>query len=249
MATKEFYIRNASETEARGPFNLEQLVSLSETGQVTVDTLYYEAMDEKWVAIGDNPDLRAALFPEKKRLTLKKDAAVPSLNKSHEDHPGIDVHDMLAAAEARTDDTREKGSHLVMVDRCAKIGLWGAIAILLIAMAGEIIPAIDVLTAFTPAKLLEHPLVALGLIDLFLAILLILGVVSAYPFVRFRAMLGLGFMAFLFYTHGQTLPLIAAIAGSAGLYICTVFLSYGPVALGLVLGLGGMGVLTWLLIR
>ena len=43
MATQEFYIRNASETEARGPFNLEQMVSLAEAGQVTADTLYYEA--------------------------------------------------------------------------------------------------------------------------------------------------------------------------------------------------------------
>jgi len=40
MATQEFYVRNESETEARGPFNLEQLLSLAENGQVTAETLY-----------------------------------------------------------------------------------------------------------------------------------------------------------------------------------------------------------------
>ncbi len=249
MATKEFYIRNASETDARGPFNLEQLSSLCEAGQITIETLYYEAMDEKWVTLGENIELRAALFPEKKKLSLKRNSQVASLNTAERDQQAIEVHDMLAAAEARTDDTRDKGRHLVMVDRCAKAGLWGGIAILLIAMAGEIIPSIDVLTTFTPDKLLDHPLVGLGVLDLFLALLLILGVVSAYPFVRFRAMLGLGFMCFLFYTHGQPLLLVAALAGSAGLYICTVSLSYGSMGLGLFFGLGGMGALSWLLTR
>lgn len=55
MDTQEFYIRHASETDARGPYNLEEMVSLAETGSVTVETLYYDATTERWAVIGDNP--------------------------------------------------------------------------------------------------------------------------------------------------------------------------------------------------
>ena len=64
MDTQEFYIRHASETEARGPFSLEQLVSLAETGSVTAETLYYDATREQWVVIGESPTVKAAVFPE-----------------------------------------------------------------------------------------------------------------------------------------------------------------------------------------
>ena len=43
--TQEFYIREASENEARGPFNMEQLVSLAETGQVFLLDIMAKAND------------------------------------------------------------------------------------------------------------------------------------------------------------------------------------------------------------
>ncbi|HEY5228616.1 MAG TPA: GYF domain-containing protein, partial [Opitutaceae bacterium] len=61
MATQEYYIREASENEARGPYNMEQLVSLAETGQVTIETLWYDAALEDWALIGNNDALKAAL--------------------------------------------------------------------------------------------------------------------------------------------------------------------------------------------
>ena len=71
MATQEYYIREASENEARGPFNLEQLISLAETGQVTVETLWYDAALEDWTAIGATEELKTSLFPEKRKLRMK----------------------------------------------------------------------------------------------------------------------------------------------------------------------------------
>lgn len=247
MPTQEFYIRQASETDARGPFTSEQLLSLAEAGQVTPETLYYEAQTEQWVAIGDNVEIKALVFPEKKKLTVKRENKVAMLNRETDTHPGIDVTDMLAAAEGRTADTEDKSAHLVMADRCAKAGLWGCTLILLIAAVGEIAPSIDILTKFSVAGLFGAPLLLLGLIDLVLVLLLLLGVVAVYPFIRFRAMLGLGFLGFLGWAQGQTLLLAAAGAGSIGLYICTVFLSYLPLGVGLALGLGGMGALSYLL--
>jgi hypothetical protein len=248
MATQEFYIRSASETEARGPFSVEQLVSLAENGQVTPETLYYDANTEKWIVIGENAEVHALVFPEKKKLTVKKDAKVATLNKESDSRAPISVQDMLAAAEGKTEDTKDNSAGMVMADRCAKLGLWGCIAMLIIAAAAEILPSIEVLTKFTPAGLLNAPLVILGVIDVFLAVMLLLGVVSLYPFIRFRAMLGLGFLGFVFWTRGEHTPLLAALAGSVGLYISTVFVSYVPIAIGLVLGLGGMGGLAYFLI-
>lgn len=247
MPTQEFYIRNASETDARGPFTMEQLISLAETGQVTPETLYYEAQSEQWMSIGDNAEIKEAVFPEKKKLALKKDAKVAMLNKESETHPGIDVGDMLAAAEGRTKDTEDKSAHLVMADRCAKFGIWGGILMLLLAAVGEIAPSIDVLTNFSIGGLLKAPLVILGVFDIVLGLLLLLGVIAMYPVVRFRAMLGLGFLGFLFWTQNQNVHLAAAAAGSVGLYVSTVFLSYIPLGIGLLLGIGGMGALSYLL--
>ncbi|HYP18287.1 MAG TPA: DUF4339 domain-containing protein [Opitutus sp.] len=66
MATQEFYIRNESDTEARGPFTIEQLSSLIDSGQLTPATLYYEATTEQWTTIEANAELKATLFPAKK---------------------------------------------------------------------------------------------------------------------------------------------------------------------------------------
>src|SRR5207244_4961940 len=51
MATQELYIRNATETEARGPFNVQQVADLAEAGQVTAETLIYDPASEQWVAL------------------------------------------------------------------------------------------------------------------------------------------------------------------------------------------------------
>src|SRR5512132_2768686 len=103
MATQELYIRNATETEARGPFNTQQVADLAEAGQVTADTLIYDATTEQWVAINANPELMAVIFPEKKKLALKA-KEIKTLNKPDEHAKPITVNDMLDAAEGKTED-------------------------------------------------------------------------------------------------------------------------------------------------
>ncbi len=241
MATQEFYIRNESETEARGPFNVEQLASLLETGQITTDTLYYDATTEQWASISDNEELKATLFPEKKKLKVKSKDNLSPLNASSSDsRPPITVDDMLAAAEGRTEDTKDKRDPVLAMSRAAAIGTYSGIAMLLIAAAGELLPSIDFIMAFDLGQLLTHPLVILGVLDVVLALLLLLGMVNLYPLVRFRAALGLGFLGFIFYTQGQTFALLSVIAGSAGLYLSTVSVNLLPVAIAAVIGIVGM---------
>jgi len=239
MATQEYYIREASENEARGPFNIEQLVSLAETGQVTVETLWYDAAIEDWTAIGATEDLKSTLFPEKRKLRMKvKDAAAPA--RRSDLLPPITVEEMLAGAEGRTPETRGKISPLLMQAHAARIGMWAAVLCLVLASAGELLPAADAIQAMDVNKLVYQPLVLLGAFDLFLAIMLGLGVTAFYPVVRFRASLGLGLFGFVYYTQGQDMQLIAAIGGCAGLYMETVCINVFPVIVVSLLGIAGM---------
>jgi hypothetical protein len=241
MPTQEFYIRNAGATEARGPFTQDQLSSLAEAGQVGLDTLYYESSSEKWVPVGANADLKVALFPEKKKLTVKPKLNVTTLNIEKEDQTPITINDMLAAADGRTDDTRHAKDPAIARGRAAKIGLYACTAFLFIACASELLPSIDDLRALNYNNLLCQPLVFLGALDLILTLLLLLQMVTIYPLIRFRAALGLGFIGFLFWVRGETTPLLAVAAGSLGLYLSTIFLDF--LALGVSVGIGLAGML------
>ena len=88
----------------------------------------------------------------------------------------------------------------------------------------------------------------LGLVDVGFAVMLGLGMSSLYQFVRFRAALGLGLTGFIFYAQGQPMQLIAVAAGSAGLYLCTVFVNLIPAIIAALAGVGGMGYFAWLMI-
>ncbi len=244
MATQELYIRNATETEARGPFTVQQVADLAEAGQVTAETLVYDANSEQWVAIGSSPELMQAVFPEKKKLGLKA-KEIKTLNKADDAAKPITVHDMLDAAEGRTDETRGKADPEVAMARAAKIGLIGALVILVLAAAGEALSGTDALISLSGEKLLQKPLVLLGLLDLGLAVLLGLGMTTIYPFIRFRAALGLGIVGFMLFAQGQNTALLALVAGSAGLYLSTVFVSMVPVIVAVAAGVGGMGFLSW----
>jgi hypothetical protein len=107
MGTQEIYIRNANDTEARGPFQAAQVADLAEAGQVTAATLIYDATTEQWVELNTNAELMAVVFPPKKKLAFKA-KEIASLNVKEDTAKPISVDDMLAAAEGRTADTKGK---------------------------------------------------------------------------------------------------------------------------------------------
>jgi hypothetical protein len=249
MATQEFYVRNEPETEARGPFNLEQLLSLAENGQVTAETLYYEASTEQWTAISENAELKAAIFPEKKKLQMRTKGQAPTMVSAASDsRPPITVDDMLAAAEGRTADTKDRLDPAIAMARAAAIGCWSGVLMLLLSAAGGLLPSIDFLMKFKVEGLLDHPLVIFGVIDVMLAVLLMLGMVAAYPLVRFRAAIGLGFLGFVFFTQGQMLPLLAIAGGAVSLYLSTICVSLLSVIVVALIGIAGMAGVAWQMI-
>lgn len=244
MATQEIYIRNETDTEARGPYGIEQLVSLAETGGITAETLVYDATAEQWVALGSKPELMAEVFPEKKKLSLKA-KEIKTLNKPDENAKAITVDDMLAAAEGRTDETSDKKNPEGAMMRATRVGMWAAIVALLASAAGEILPSTDALMSMELDQIIAHPLVVLGVVDGIFAVLLVLGMSSIYPLLRFRAAFGLGLVGLMFYTQGLSLPLIELAVGSVGLYLCTIFTSMLPVAIAAATGVAGLGAVAW----
>jgi len=243
MANQEIYVRSVNDTEARGPFSMEQLSSLVEAGQVTPDTYYYDAATEQWLLISSNTEMKAVLWPEKKRMGFKhKEFKAVNEDKS-DSAPPITVQDFLAAAEGKTDETKGKKDKSVSMMAAA---IWGTRSAALISVASAvalILPGSDALSSMDLNKIMLYPGIFLGAVDAFVGLLLLLGVIQIYPFVRFRAVFGLGFLGFLFMTQGQLTPMIAVVAGSVGLYFCTIFLSYIPLAVAALLGLGGMAML------
>ncbi|MBL9201038.1 MAG: DUF4339 domain-containing protein [Opitutaceae bacterium] len=245
MATQEpqeIYIRNPTETEARGPFTAQQVADLAEVGQVTPESLYYDAATEQWVPLNGNVALMAVVFPAKKKLALKA-KEIDSLNVKEDTVRPITVDDMLAAAEGRTADTKDKADPSVARARAARLGLWGAILALVLAAAAEILPASAALISMEGAQLIANPLVILGVVDLVLAVLLGLGMTTLYPFVRFRAALGLGWLGLTYMMQGLQEPLLYAAAGSIGLYLCTLMTSLVPALAAIAAAVVGMGML------
>jgi hypothetical protein len=239
----EYYVRGVNDTDARGPFSIDQLSSLVEAGQVTPETYYYDATTEQWLLISANPEMKAVLWPEKKKIGFKHKEFKAVNEEKSDSAPPITVQQFLDAAEGRTEDTKGKKDKGVTMMNAAQWGTRSAALISIASAVALILPGIDALTAMDLGKIVQTPGTVLGIVDAVIGLLLFLGVITIYPFVRFRAVFGLGFLGFLFMTQGQMTPMVAVAAGSVGLYFCTIFLSYIPLAVAALLGLGGMAML------
>ncbi|WP_404423459.1 hypothetical protein [Nibricoccus sp. IMCC34717] len=247
MGTQEFYIRAPAETESHGPYTLEQLVSLAEAGRIDSTTLYYDATTESWMVVVHNPHLKALLFPEKKRLSLRpKDTIAPMEPDTTPKEERVTVEEMLAAAEGATDETKEHRDRSGDLERGAQIGRIAALAMLLISAGALTLPSAELITSFDIKGLLARPAALLGLVDLGLSLVLLLGSTEIYPIVRFRAAIGVGYFGVLGWLESNYDLSFTVLVGAIGLFLTTVFLRYLPLALSIVLGLAGMGAFAYL---
>jgi hypothetical protein len=234
MADK-YYIREADDEEARGPYNPEQLLTLVEASQLSLDTLYYDERLESWVAIRANEELSNICFPAKRSLKLKPTSADgESIPDSEGEAAPYSVEDMLAAAEGDTDEAR----HLRVIvndrERAASLMLPLMGTVLLVLAASVLYPAWNVIDNLIEGKaplidlLMDKPVLILGVADLFLALLLFLGVSAVFPLIRFRALAGMGFFGVLWWAHGVNgdpegfYKCAAAVAVGLGLFSATL---------------------------
>ncbi|BET69570.1 hypothetical protein ASA1KI_44880 [Opitutales bacterium ASA1] len=239
---QEYYIRKEGDEDSRGPFTVEQLVSLVEAGQVDRQTFYYDALAEKWVEIQSSAELVATLFPVKKKLTIRQKETVRTLNVTPgvEDKP-ITVEEMLAAAEGMTDETYARRD--LSAER-ARYALWGmrimALAFVFSA-AAMLVPNMSVLSTLEFGAIASSPLILIGIADLLVALFLFLEVTHVYGLVRIRAVIGVGFFLVFFLSAKEYPPLGAVLVGSAAVYGLTLTSSLPAVITMGLLGLAGMG--------
>ncbi|MDR1009844.1 MAG: DUF4339 domain-containing protein [Opitutaceae bacterium] len=76
MSQHEYYIRQPSDAESHGPFTLKHLSDLAGSGGLDSKTLYFDADTDRWLSIGEAPELAALLRENASRQTPA--AAAPS---------------------------------------------------------------------------------------------------------------------------------------------------------------------------
>ncbi len=251
---QQYYVRQPNSDTARGPYSVDKLQGLAEADQIQPETLYFDEAQDDWVAIETNDALKAQVFPEKKRLTLRqkaeKSAAVDDSEASGEPRKRISVTDMLAAAEGDTAETR----HVRRLERqrshAAALSIPVIGTLLLISALSNLLPAIPVIESVIeesdPFLLLTRPLAIVGLLDLFFAVCVFLAATEIFPVLRLRAALGLGYFAFFYWSHyqntGNPYDLFAAVstvAACTGIFICTLTLNLFMLVTCAAVGLAG----------
>lgn len=253
---EEYYIRDVDADTARGPYNLDKMLTLAEAGQINRETLYYDESLESWAAIGTSEELVDKVFPEKKRLVLKRkpEAELNRLNKTDDtaNTPAINVEDYLAAAEGNTEETRYLKEAARWRERAGALCLPMLTLMFFLSAIGGVYPAWPMLERMVEgeyAALMEiwrYPTLALTLLDLFLVIGLGLSVTQLFGLVRLRLMFGLGLLGLMHWAlhlngNPAALTQLALVAAfSLGAYICTLTLNFKLMVLAVITGLAGV---------
>ncbi|MDP0498566.1 MAG: hypothetical protein Q7P63_00565 [Verrucomicrobiota bacterium JB022] len=262
---EEYYIRQPDSETAKGPYNVDKLVTLAEAGQVTRETLYYDDELESWAAVGSNEELKQLIFPERRKLTLRKKGAdeLNLLSGEDEEDEAVTVRNILAAAEGKTEDTRHLSAN---VDWRKRVAGWSTnlMGLCLLASAAAIIMAnlgffqqvyayysqvAGIAEAGEEAVAIPgfSTAVVLAMLDVLFGLLTLAGMTSIYPLLRARSMFWAGYFALYFYgrmvlgdPHGLLL-LLSVLAAGAGLFTMTLathLRTFLPAAIAALLGTG-----------
>jgi hypothetical protein len=251
----DYYIRTPDREESRGPFEASQLLTLAEAGQITENTLHYDENKEEWTPIGLNQQLKAEVFPENEKLSLKinspEEASTQAENDSAE-QGGIKVTDMLAAAERDSEETRhlkqkEESFHKAAALSTSSLGLMMMLSA--VALLAPHFSAInEAITAGEVSTIFNYPFMVVGFFDFIMAAMLFLAVTEVYPLLRGRAMLTLGFGIYVGWALGDPIILIASAAAGVGIFYATIAQSLSTMLVAVALGIGGNAALAYLAI-
>ncbi len=251
----DYYIRTPDREESRGPFESSQLLTLAEAGQITENTLHYDESKEEWTPIGLNQQLKAEVFPENEKLSLKINLPEETSTKV-ENNPaeqgGIKVTDMLAAAECDSEETSHLKKKEESFQKAAALSSSSLGVMIMLSAVALLAPHSSVINeAISAGKfstIFNYPFVIVGLFDFIMAALLFLAVTEVYPLLRGRAMLTLGFGIYVGWALGDPIILIASAAGGFGIFYATIAQSFSTMLVAVALGIGGHAILAYLAI-
>ncbi|MGK0463844.1 MAG: cation transport ATPase, partial [Lentimonas sp.] len=223
----EYYIRTPDRDESRGPFTPAQLLTLAEAEQVTINTLYYDDFKEEWLPLGTNPELKDEVFPEREKLKLKIDEPEepekkPKKKKKSKakEKAKNTVTEMLAVAEKETKNVRSKRKQEESFTRATYLTSNGLCLIMLLSAVTLITPHLTEIKEVSLSQqirlFLNYPLIILGAFDLLMSVYAYFGDRKLNSILRGRAMLTLGFGAYIGWATGDLYILLASISFGLG---------------------------------
>lgn len=250
VAISEYYIRQPDSEEARGPYDLGRIGDLIDAGKADISTLYFDEEREDWIALTDNPDFREILFPEKRRLSLRAKEIADRLNADSDGEDEVSVADLLAAAEGKSDDTRQVNALQIAQTQAAGIGMMSIGISLVVSAVFCILPLFSsaqiLISEGRFLELLLKPLLILGLADLFFALCCFLSATDIYRLIRIRMAIGIGFFGYVFWATGEPVSAVVAMIASLSVAIITISVNLGLVIFCSLLALAGFGYLVYL---
>ena len=254
----EYYIRREGDEDASGPYNMDQITSLVEAGKLDKTAFYYDIEKEEWLPISGNEALMGELYPEKKKLSLRKEPEPseeekaeqakkekkPKLKKKEkeEEPKGITIEAMLAQAEGREGDDPSGKSPLEKKSFAAFLALR---SLTLLSLLSAIVLGVIDLEVLLSANIMEYyksPYIIVGFIDFIFFVCLLLQVTDIYPLIRFRAAVGAGLFTLLFYATGEPILIIGNLLLMVSFYFGTAVINTSKAVITLVIGsLGILG--------
>lgn len=246
----EYYIRQPESEDARGPFDLQRIADLVEANQADQSTLYYDEDRDDWLPIMENFEMREIVFPEKRHLTLKSKEVVNSVSDLDEEagHE-LTVDEMFAAAEGRTEETKHLKTKQKWAEKAASLTLPGLGLMFLLIGVSLLYPKYEVIVAlwkdFDVLLFVQNPWLIIGLIDAFLMLCCFLSVSEAFPLIRIRVMLGLGYFGYVYWSWQDFPSMLATIVASIAIYMCTASLNFLVVSLAIIAGIAASGALAF----
>ena len=247
----DYYIRTPDREESRGPFDASQLLTLAEAGQITENTLHYDETKEEWIPIALNEQLKADVFPERDKLSLKiNQSKKASFDDAPEEEGGLNVTDMLAAAERDSEETRHLKKKEESFQKAAALSTSSLGLMMMLSAVTLLAPHFsainEAISGESVSAIFNYPFILLGLFDFIMAAFLFLAVTEIYPLLRGRAMLTLGFGIYIGWALGDPMILIAAAAAGFGIFYATIAQSYSTMIVAIALGISGNAALVYL---
>jgi len=256
---EEYFIRGPEEETARGPYGIDELLTLAEAGKLDEEFYYFDPRMESWAMIRTNPELKLKIFPEKKKLSLRKktEEEIGSLNLDEAHSEPVRVEEMLAAAEGHTEETKYVRQKQLWQERTASLSVPLLGIMLVVSALSVLYPSWSIINAIMTEQegawqlLFQQPVVLLGALDLIMGIFLFLNATEVYPLIRFRAAIGAGFFSVIYissYVNGDPQGFwmaISSLAFGLGLYICTLTLNFPLMVTSAAVGLAGALGIAW----
>jgi hypothetical protein len=256
---EEYFIREPEQETASGPFTIDALLTLAEAGKLGPDHYYFDQKMESWVLLRTNEALMAEVFPEKKRLSLRKKSAeeIHSINQEEPGSSGVNVEELLAAAEGHTAETKHVRTKRLWQERTAAFSVPTLGAMLLISALSVLYPSWSIIegilneTEGSVQALFQNPVVFLGGLDLLMGVFLLLNATEIFPLIRFRAMLGAGFFVVLYAANGINgdpaglWMALSSLAFGFGLFTCTLTLNFALMVFAASVGIAGALGIAW----